>query len=311
MASTTPATPKRPCFGARLPARCTPRRHVLAAILALPVAAAEAASAVTAGPAVSTTVAADVQAQAYQQQQQYTSNQETYRQDDPVDIRSILAALALLSGSFLLVLLGLRLYLHCVHRRPERKERKAKMTQEDVESRFPVVTCAAPSEETCVICLSNIEEGDECRVTQCGHTFHADCLLSWWMYKPRRNLRCPMCRTRQRKRERKSKQASDSGAEPSVDVEASPTSEVDDEADRHVKVPLSDAIRPSLGDRACSMRSEDCQTVVIEDVTADPELGCCSPVLNREVRDELWPAKEASPQHASVVITVAEEAIQV
>merc|ERR1719188_616857 len=76
------------------------------------------------------------------------------------------------------------------------------MTQADIEARFPV-TKSAGGEETCVVCLSNIEADEDIRVTQCGHTFHADCLLAWWTHKPRRVLRCPICRTRQRSKDRK------------------------------------------------------------------------------------------------------------
>mmetsp|Transcript_8295 Transcript_8295/g.22847 ORF Transcript_8295/g.22847 Transcript_8295/m.22847 type:complete len:306 (-) Transcript_8295:148-1065(-) len=120
---------------------------------------------------------------------------------ETVDIQSVLAALGLLSGTFLAVLVGLRVYLHCMRRRPARREHRKKMTEADIEKRFPVTKTEGG--ETCVVCLANIEVGDDCRVTQCGHTFHAECLLSWWLYKPRRVLRCPICRTRQRSKPRK------------------------------------------------------------------------------------------------------------
>mmetsp|Transcript_114495 Transcript_114495/g.287707 ORF Transcript_114495/g.287707 Transcript_114495/m.287707 type:complete len:161 (-) Transcript_114495:33-515(-) len=50
----------------------------------------------------------------------------------------------------------------------------------------------------CVICLSDIEAEEPCRFTQCGHVFHASCLLHWWASAPRRTLRCPICRRAQR-----------------------------------------------------------------------------------------------------------------
>merc|ERR1719369_1323207 len=115
---------------------------------------------------------------------------------ETVDMQSVMAALGLLSGTFLAVLIGLRVYLHCMRRRPQREMRRKKMTQADIEQRFPVSKSAGG--ETCVVCLSNIDADDECRVTQCGHTFHAECLLAWWVHRPRRILRCPICRTRQR-----------------------------------------------------------------------------------------------------------------
>lgn len=124
-----------------------------------------------------------------------------------VDMQSVLFALGMLSGAFLVVLCGLRLYLHCVRRRPQRHERRKKMTQADIEARFPVSQYpGGEAEETCVVCLSAIEEGEDIRVTQCGHTFHADCLMAWWLHKPRRVLRCPICRQRQRSKDRKRKE---------------------------------------------------------------------------------------------------------
>jgi len=123
---------------------------------------------------------------------------------DAIDMHSVLAALGLLSGAFFLVLLGLRIYLHCMRRRPQRRERRQKLTQEDIEARFPVTKCCEGG-ETCVVCLSVIEADEDCRVTQCGHTFHADCLMAWWTHKPRRTLRCPICRARQRTRDKKRK----------------------------------------------------------------------------------------------------------
>mmetsp|Transcript_64484 Transcript_64484/g.135306 ORF Transcript_64484/g.135306 Transcript_64484/m.135306 type:complete len:384 (-) Transcript_64484:301-1452(-) len=195
-------------------------------------------------------------------QQGFASSQIEMNPHEDVDIKSVLAALALLSGSFFLVLLGLRVYLHCVRRRPARRERKKKMTQEDVEARFPVVKCVQSDGETCVICLSNIEEGDECRITQCGHQFHADCVLSWWMYKQRRTLRCPMCRTRQKKHPKKKGDA-DATQENSVEAEGGDkinNENLSEEAygmDGQVKKNLGPAVSPILGDRACSLKTED------------------------------------------------------
>mmetsp|Transcript_46375 Transcript_46375/g.133562 ORF Transcript_46375/g.133562 Transcript_46375/m.133562 type:complete len:259 (+) Transcript_46375:89-865(+) len=120
---------------------------------------------------------------------------------DVVDMQAVLSALGLLSGVFLLVLIVLRIYLHCARRRPQRQERRKKMTLADIEARFPVTKCEADTEDACVVCLSNIEAGEDIRVTQCGHTFHSDCLQQWWLHKPRRVLRCPICRKKQRTRE--------------------------------------------------------------------------------------------------------------
>lgn len=107
-----------------------------------------------------------------------------------------LLLLGLLASVFLIALVGVRIYLRCARRRTQRECRRKKITAEEIVQRFPVTK--AEGEPTCVVCLATIEADDECRVTQCGHTFHADCLLAWWMHKPKRALRCPICRTRQR-----------------------------------------------------------------------------------------------------------------
>jgi hypothetical protein len=44
----------------------------------------------------------------------------------------------------------------------------------------------------CVICLSEIE--GKGRMLQCGHCFHADCILTWWTHTPRTTLECPTCK---------------------------------------------------------------------------------------------------------------------
>ncbi|EGC39846.1 hypothetical protein DICPUDRAFT_74595 [Dictyostelium purpureum] len=42
----------------------------------------------------------------------------------------------------------------------------------------------------CVICMSDVEEGQKYMLTQCNHLFHEKCLVSWMEYK----LQCPTCR---------------------------------------------------------------------------------------------------------------------
>lgn len=116
---------------------------------------------------------------------------------EEMDTHSVLAALGLLSGSFLLIMLVLRVYLRC-WRRPERVAKRKAVTAAEVEERFPVST-GTVGEPTCVVCLSTIEAEELARTTQCGHVFHADCVMEWWVHKPRKVIRCPVCRQRQKK----------------------------------------------------------------------------------------------------------------
>ena len=48
------------------------------------------------------------------------------------------------------------------------------------------------SAERCLVCLSDFEQGEECRLLGCRHVFHKDCVDQW--IKVGRNA-CPACRT--------------------------------------------------------------------------------------------------------------------
>ena len=56
------------------------------------------------------------------------------------------------------------------------------------EKVIPIYTTYKDS--TCSICCDNIDNNGV-YITKCNHTFHLDCILSWY-YK---NTSCPMCRT--------------------------------------------------------------------------------------------------------------------
>jgi hypothetical protein len=64
------------------------------------------------------------------------------------------------------------------------------VSQAQIENTFPVI--AIQGQPQCVVCLAPVE--DEGRKLHCGHTFHAQCILSWWMHRPRATLECPTCK---------------------------------------------------------------------------------------------------------------------
>mmetsp|Transcript_99342 Transcript_99342/g.289931 ORF Transcript_99342/g.289931 Transcript_99342/m.289931 type:complete len:183 (-) Transcript_99342:94-642(-) len=74
--------------------------------------------------------------------------------------------------------------------------------KEAIERRFPVQKMGPGTqyleESTCAVCLEAIAEAQPCRRLQCGHSFHADCILEWWTHVPRTSLECPVCKRRQR-----------------------------------------------------------------------------------------------------------------
>jgi len=114
---------------------------------------------------------------------------------------SILVALGLLTGAFWLMMLCVSCYMRCWRRRAKKaRPEKKRLTADDIERRFPKGNTS--EEPTCVVCLSTVEADEPCRTTQCGHTFHADCLEAWWLHKPRKSLHCPVCRQKQRKQAR-------------------------------------------------------------------------------------------------------------
>lgn len=47
------------------------------------------------------------------------------------------------------------------------------------------------AEESCCVCMGNLEEGEEVRTLPCGHVFHRNCIDQWL----KKSSLCPMCRT--------------------------------------------------------------------------------------------------------------------
>jgi len=85
-------------------------------------------------------------------------------------------------------------------RHPSRIDLEAAKRQIDaaeIDRRFPGTN--VDDEPMCAVCLLQIELDEPCRVTDCGHVFHADCILQWWTHKPHAVLHCPVCRQKQRR----------------------------------------------------------------------------------------------------------------
>lgn len=76
------------------------------------------------------------------------------------------------------------------------------ISSENLEACFPPSERGRLQSEqsgtSCAVCLAPIEEGESCRWLQCGHMFHAECIMEWWTYIPRRSVECPLCRQPQR-----------------------------------------------------------------------------------------------------------------
>uniref|UniRef100_A0A7S2VRC1 RING-type domain-containing protein n=1 Tax=Zooxanthella nutricula TaxID=1333877 RepID=A0A7S2VRC1_9DINO len=87
-------------------------------------------------------------------------------------------------------------------RRPKLAPEK-KIAADVLERAFPAQPrrSRAGSVTDCMICLDAIDEGCACRVLQCGHVFHAECIMDWWTHAPRETVDCPCCRRSQEVRD--------------------------------------------------------------------------------------------------------------
>jgi len=67
-----------------------------------------------------------------------------------------------------------------------------------IDATFPVQPCTAELSDVCTVCMSDIEIDDPCRVLECGHVFHADCIDEWLTGESSGNAcdtdLCPNCR---------------------------------------------------------------------------------------------------------------------
>lgn len=77
------------------------------------------------------------------------------------------------------------------------------ITSGEINRLFPAIRAAeAPPNmnavgAACVICLVPIAGDERCRVLNCEHVFHANCVATWWVHQPRQSLSCPTCRAPQ------------------------------------------------------------------------------------------------------------------
>jgi E3 ubiquitin-protein ligase synoviolin len=84
----------------------------------------------------------------------------------------------------------------------------------NMEARFPNATEEEMSAaESCIICRDALREG--CKVLQCGHIFHTDCLKNWAVVQQI----CPTCRADLAPRE---KRVQEHNTSPVVDIRESP-----------------------------------------------------------------------------------------
>lgn len=61
----------------------------------------------------------------------------------------------------------------------------------DVNKHSRIVLWGRSEEDQCTVCLSDFEDGDECRILRCSHVFHKHCADSW-LVASRKN-QCPKC----------------------------------------------------------------------------------------------------------------------
>lgn len=47
-----------------------------------------------------------------------------------------------------------------------------------------------PYGQSCLVCLGDMEDGDEVGQLLCGHAFHKNCIMEWWSVRPNCPMRC-------------------------------------------------------------------------------------------------------------------------
>jgi len=64
-----------------------------------------------------------------------------------------------------------------------------------LERGFPTVS--VKGQPTCVICLAKVLPQERGLELQCGHSFHGNCVIDWWMHQGRQELLCVICKSPQ------------------------------------------------------------------------------------------------------------------
>lgn len=62
---------------------------------------------------------------------------------------------------------------------------------------FPKQTIETTNDIECPLCLANMNTGDVCITTGCGHLFHFDGLYQWYLMSTTKHndFTCPLCQT--------------------------------------------------------------------------------------------------------------------
>lgn len=70
------------------------------------------------------------------------------------------------------------------------------ITKKHIEEQFPIFNLESEdtTDAVCIICLEDILPDSKCRRLQCHHAFHAECILQWWVHRPRASIKCPLCK---------------------------------------------------------------------------------------------------------------------
>ena len=98
-------------------------------------------------------------------------------------VRAMRASVLQVAGNFLL--------LHDPVLQPQMVQpQQREFRRSDLSIQQQIVECPAPDHDCCICMQSG--GGQWVRLHSCNHTFHADCIESWLVYKRHNN--CPICR---------------------------------------------------------------------------------------------------------------------
>jgi hypothetical protein len=226
--------------------------------------------------------------------------------DQQSDRLFALAVAALACGLVGCVCIAMFFPQTCSRRRPEedkkRKEKRIVTTEEILEKLPPVKTPRASEgqQPSCVVCLEEVDVDEESITTQCGHTFHKDCVIQWWTHKPRRSIRCPMCRKKQKIRNKARKDTGEPADSPRPQDALSENEDEDEQ------------VESGQAPNAVGLRQQHSWLPELPDLeVGNPalELPGASPFSSRTARTMPSVADEATPMSeiSSLPVRAAEE----
>ena len=141
--------------------------------------------------------------------------------------------------------------------------------------------CAPESQydqESCVICLSEFENGDSITTLPCGHDYHTECIKPWLL---KRSSKCPICKASFLPKKNKP---------PSPSLESTVATPL--LSDQHAPLPQVDADEESAAADSDGQSDEDAESTGFEEEEGDED-------------ERHWPNRVFGLSPGALVLTAA------